>query len=99
MSIVGGIDNAANLVIELCEASEPDIDVLTALSTYYPVTASRRLGFLMENFAEISGLTTLKMACKKRNASISLLDPLAEPSGHIDEGWNLRVNREVAPDV
>ena len=99
IGIVGGINNAANLVIELCEASEPDIDVLTALSTHYPVTASRRLGFLIENFTETSGLTTLKMACDKRNASTSLLDPLAESSGYIDEGWNIRINREVAPDV
>ena len=89
----------ANLVIELCEASEPNIEILAKLSMHYPVTASRRLGFLMENFAEIYGLTTFKMACKKRNASTSLLDPLAEPSGYIDEGWNIRVNREVAPDV
>jgi len=99
IGIVGGIDNAANLVIELCEASEPDIEALVALSIYYPVTASRRLGFLMENFTEISGLTLLKTACENRNASSSLLDPQAEPGGAIDAEWNIKINREVSPDV
>ena len=99
IGIVGGIDNAANLVIELCEASEPDIEALVALSMYYPVTASRRLGFLMENFTEISRLTILKTACEKRNASLSLLDPQAEPCGAIDAEWNIKINREVSPDL
>ena len=99
IGIVGGIDNAANLVIELCEASEPDIEALVALSIHYPVTASRRLGFLMENFTGISGLTKLKTACEKRNASLSLLDPQAEPGGAIDAEWNIKINRKVSPDV
>jgi hypothetical protein len=28
IGIVGGIDNAANLIIELCETNQPDINVL-----------------------------------------------------------------------
>jgi len=99
IAIVGGIDNAANLVIELCEVSEPDIEVLVALSVYYPATASRRLGFLMEKFTEISGLAIFKTACEKRNASLSLLDPQAEPGGAIDAEWNIKINRKVSPDV
>jgi predicted transcriptional regulator of viral defense system len=96
---VGGIDNAANLVIELCEASAPDMDAIVTLSLYYPVTAARRLGFLLENFTEISGLHKLKDACAKRNITSSLLDPHAEPIGVVDAGWNIKINREVSPDV
>ena len=56
IAIVGGIDNTANLIIELCDTTEPDIEALVALSEYYPVAAARRLGYLMETFTEVSGL-------------------------------------------
>jgi hypothetical protein len=99
VGIGGGIDNAANLVIELSEASELDIDAIVALSVFYPVTAARRLGFLLENYTEVYGLNKLKDACLKRNVASSLLDPQAEPIGSVDAGGNIKINREVSPDV
>jgi len=99
VGIIGGIDNAANLIIELCESAEPDMITLVALSAYYPVAAVRRLGFLIENFTEMSELDGLKNACVKRNAAPSSLDPQAGPNGTVDKGWNIKVNREVSPDV
>jgi predicted transcriptional regulator of viral defense system len=99
IGIAGGIDNAANLIIELCEAAAPDIDELVALSIHYPAVALRRLGFLMERYTEISTLDKLKTTCAERNAAVSLLDPQAENSGIVNAQWKIKINREVSPDV
>jgi len=96
---VGGIDHAANLIIELCETAEPDMDVLVALSELYPVTAGRRLGFLMANYTESRGLDKLELACAKRDMALSLLSPQAGYNGAVDARWNIRINQEVSPDV
>jgi predicted transcriptional regulator of viral defense system len=97
--IVGGIDNAANLIIELCDASAPDMGILVELSMHYPVTAARRLGFLIESYTNISELEKLKAVCTKRNTAPSLLDPQSKPNGAMNAEWNIKVNREVTPDV
>ena len=97
--IAGGVDNAANIVIELCEEKCPDMASLAALSWQYPATASRRLGHLMQNYTEVKGLDTLKAACARRNTALSLLDPQAGFNGPVDQDWYIRINREVSPDV
>jgi len=99
IAIVGGIDNTANIIIELCDTTEPDIEALVALSEYYPVAAARRLGYLMETFTEVSGLEKLFGAIAKRRAALSLLDPQAGHRGLINMVWKIRINREVSPDV
>ena len=96
---VGGIDNVANLIIELCEASEPDIDVINTLSKHYPVSAVRRLGFLMERFTDVQGLEQLKSNSDMRNTTASLLDPQSVNIGIVDKRWSLKINREVSPDL
>jgi hypothetical protein len=50
--LVGGIDNAANLIIELCEIPI-DFSALVAFAELYPTSAIRRLGFLLEHFTDI----------------------------------------------
>jgi predicted transcriptional regulator of viral defense system len=99
--IVGGIDNSINLIIELCEAADVDIEAIIELAVLYPVTAVRRLGYLLEQFTNTSGLDIDRLAkyCKKRKAATSTLDPQAQPSGRISTRWNIKVNREVSPDV
>jgi predicted transcriptional regulator of viral defense system len=97
--LVGGIDNAANLIIELCENIKPDIDALVTLSKLYPITAVRRLGFLMDSYADVSGLGKLKDMCFKRAKVLSLLDPQSGNSGTANTEWSIRVNREVSPDI
>jgi len=98
IEIVGGIDNAANLIIELCE-TEPDMDALDTLSVHYPVTAVRRLGFLLESFTSVTGLEKLKGSSLKRETALSVLDPQAGSSGTICKDWNIKINREVSPDI
>ena len=95
---VGGIDNAANLIIKLCEALEPDLCAINALSKHYPVSAVRRLGYLMERFTDVPGLEQLKSSSEIRNTTTSLLDPQSANIGTVDKRWSLKINREVSPD-
>ncbi|MCL2046446.1 MAG: type IV toxin-antitoxin system AbiEi family antitoxin [Oscillospiraceae bacterium] len=99
VGIIGGLDNAANLIMELCDTSYTDMNSLVALTEYYPVTAARRLGFLLEYFTEVTDLDYLKAVCEKQNTSPSILDPQGLPIGILDASWCIKVNREVLPDV
>ena len=96
---VGGIDNAANLIIELCETSTPDINAICTLSEHYPASTIRRLGFIMERFTDISELELLKAISNRRNSGVSLLDPQSDYTGSVDKTWRLKINREVNPDI
>jgi len=97
--IVGGIDNAANLIIELNEIEKADIATVLEIADQYPVTAVRRLGFLMETFSSMSGLDNLVKYCERRKAATSILDPQAQSIGILNTKWNIKINREVSPDV
>jgi len=99
IGFVGGIDNAANLIIELCDTSAPDINAICALSEHYPASAVRRLGFITERFTDISELELLKAISNRRNSGISLLDPQSDNTGSVDKTWRLKINREASPDV
>jgi len=99
IKMVGGIDNAANLVIELCETSAPDTHTLAVLSEQYPLSAIRRLGYLLENFTDVPDLECLKLICAEQKTSVSLLDPQSPNTGVIDRSWHLKINREVNPDI
>ena len=99
IGIVGGIDNAANLIIELCETAAPDFALLAALSAHYPSSAIRRLGFLLEQFTDIPAPERLKLISDNRETSISLLDPQSPSVGRVNTRWQLKINQEVFPDV
>ena len=99
ITIVGGIDHAANLIVELCESATPDMSALSALSIHYPSSVVRRLGYLLERYAGISALEQLKAISDGRETTVSLLDPQFINAGAIDPYWRLKINREVQPDV
>jgi predicted transcriptional regulator of viral defense system len=96
---VGGIDNAANIIIELTETTIPSIDIMCSLSEYYPISAVRRLGFLMERFTDVPALDRLKKISDNREASVSIFDPQSTSNGSINKYWQLKINNEVHPDV
>jgi predicted transcriptional regulator of viral defense system len=96
---VGGIDNAANLIIEMCETGHPDLGMIASLSSHYPASAIRRLGYMLEQFTAIAELDCLKAISSQRNKTAALLDPLSASNGHVDKNWMLKINREVEPDV
>jgi len=99
LKIVGGIDNAANLIIGICETTTPNIKELSSLSMCFPVAAARRLGFILEHFTDITELEELREACLTRKSSISLLDSQASFCGKFYTPWNIKINREVSPDI
>jgi predicted transcriptional regulator of viral defense system len=99
IAIAGGVDNAANIIIKLCEETEPDIGKIIDLSARYPVTALRRLGYILDEYLDISGLDALRDACSKHNEAPSILDPQAGSEGVINKTWNIKINREVSPDI
>jgi len=68
VSIAGGLDNVANLVIELCEAKLPSILLITDLIQYYPASALRRLGWLLENFTDTKSVDLLKKEASNRES-------------------------------
>ena len=98
LGLVGGIDHAVNLVTELCEAPL-DPTALAALAAHYPISAVRRLGFILEHFTDSGDAGRLKQISDSRKASVSLLDPQSANTGAIDANWCLKINREVNPDV
>ncbi|MDR1794711.1 MAG: type IV toxin-antitoxin system AbiEi family antitoxin [Erysipelotrichaceae bacterium] len=97
--MVAGIDNAANLVVELCDDEDISMNEINRISDFYPAAALRRLGWLMENFTAIRGLEELKAKAASESTSITLLDPLSSYGGSIDQSWCLQINRKVEPDV
>ena len=99
VSIAGGLDNTANLAIELCDAEKPQVSSIAYLSRFYPASASRRLGWLLENFTDIKDVDLLKKEISTRDAAASVLDPLSDKIGIIDYSWNLKINRVLDPDV
>jgi len=98
IGIVGGIDNAVNLIIELSEDANLNMEALTRLSAMYPVTASRRLGYLLECYTDVDA-EELHTDCRKREAATSLLDPQGGRITAINKRWKLGINREVSPDL
>jgi predicted transcriptional regulator of viral defense system len=102
LSIVGGLDNAANLVIEMCESNDIDFGLLIQAAENYPITAASRLGWLMDNFAEDEDTDALAEYVAHKTSVYAWLDssaPTALTKYHNDKKWHLIINREVEPDV
>jgi predicted transcriptional regulator of viral defense system len=98
-AIVGGLDNAANIVIELCETDTAFLPELLGIASLYPASANRRLGWIMENFTELNGLEDLRRIATTRVGSPSKIDPTRSLVGDFDTRWNIYINRKVEPDV
>jgi len=97
---VGGIDNAATVVLELAEHDRFDIDELARLAARLPAAAGRRTGFLLERlgWSGDHDLDALREAVRHAVASPSLLDPTRPDRGRLDTGWMVRVNADVADE-
>lgn len=92
--LAGGIDNVATVIIELGE-DELDGGALVRLSEHFPVSAGRRVGWILDEFTERDDLTSLRDAVGRRAVSTSMLDPSGPTVGGIDDRWGVRVNRDV----
>jgi predicted transcriptional regulator of viral defense system len=98
-SVVGGLDNVANIIIELCETDEVFMPELLDAANCYPASALRRLGWILENHTDHDELENLRETALARASGPSKLDPAGAFSGSLDEGWNIYINRRIEPDV
>jgi predicted transcriptional regulator of viral defense system len=95
IEIAGGIGNAATVIAGLAEESPLSIDRIASLSGYYPPAAIRRLGWLLERYADVGGLDDLASAASRLVPTPSLLDSFSPLRGSLDRRWMIRLNTEV----
>ena len=99
LSIAAGLDNAANIIIELSETEEPFVEEAAACSALFPISALRRLGWILENFTETPELDILAKLSKESTVKVSKLTSYKAYSDHIDNRWSIDINERVEPDV
>jgi predicted transcriptional regulator of viral defense system len=95
IQLVGGIDNAATVLVELADHEQLDLARLAGLAGRFPAASVRRVGWVLEHLADSADLEDLHRAATSRSESASILDPLGPVSGPIDRRWRLRINRDV----
>lgn len=94
ISVVGGIDNAVTVIIELAEY-QLDMEALAHLADGFPAASGRRIGWALEQFTERSDIAPFHLSVCRRTVAPSLLDPTGPTTGTIDRRWAVRVNRDV----
>lgn len=97
LDVVGGIDNAATVVIELAEDGV-DESALTNLTSGFPAAAGRRIGWFLEERAGHDPLDVLNAAVAGRVIEPTWLDPSGPRAGALASRWQVWVNREVAEE-
>jgi predicted transcriptional regulator of viral defense system len=98
LGLSGGLDNAAGVVVGLNDAAGLDLREVAALAPWFPASGVRRLGWILEQFADAKGLGELRAAARAFDPTPSLLDPTGERRGKRDQGWNLVLNTEIEPE-
>ena len=96
---VSGLDNAANIVIELSETEEAFIGDVATCSALFPISALRRLGWILENFTDIRDLDVLAGISQESNVKLSKLSTYKPYSDRINKRWSLDINERIEPDV
>lgn len=95
LTVGGGLDNVATVIVELAEDARLEVDQMVALVPHFPSTVGRRVGWILDHFAEVDGLEKLHQAVVAATPTPSLLDSLGPSRGRLDERWHVRVNAEV----
>lgn len=101
-SLSGGIDNAATVIVELSETDDFAVAGIVAAHLVFRSSAVRRLGWILERFADparLFGLDKLRAVALAGPRTAARLDPTRDLLGPVDQGWLVRVNREVEPDL
>lgn len=99
LQLVGGIDNAANLIVELSDTSDKFVRDIADIAEGFSVAALRRLGWILENHTDITGLNVLATKTRHRSTQASVLNPTGTRGGCMDETWGLIINKELELDV
>ena len=99
LNIVSGLDNAANIIIELSETEDPFISEIISCSNLFPISALRRLGWILENFTDTRDLDQLAAISLESDIKLSKLSVHRAYSNSIDKTWSLDINERIEPDV
>ena len=94
-----GLDNAANIIIELSETEENFIGDVAACSGLFPISALRRIGWILECFTDMPDLDQLVDISQKSNVKQSKLSTYRPYSDRINKKWSLDINERIEPDV
>jgi predicted transcriptional regulator of viral defense system len=95
----GGADNAATVILELAEVDRFDVLDVAGLAPRFPAAAGRRVGWMLERFAQRDDLDPLRLVVNGLAATPSRLDPAGAASGELDARWLLYLNRALDPDT
>ena len=96
---VSGLDNAANIIIELSETEEAFVGEIADCSALFHISALRRLGWILENFTNTHGLDQLVNISRASGVKQSKLSTYKPYSDRIDKKWSLDINERIEPDV
>jgi len=91
----GGMDNVATVIASLAEACKLSVQTIVKIGEFYSPAAVRRLGWLLENYANLPDLCTLQAYAHGCSKAASVLDPLNKPGGTLDKKWMVRINSKV----
>lgn len=95
LTVSGGLDNAATVIVDLVEETGLDDDVLTKLASSYPDAAIRRLGWIAETHTE-QRFDHLAAEVAAGSEHPARLQPSLPLTGALNERWRLRLNTTVA---
>jgi len=94
----GGLHNVATVLAELAE--KLDAKRLAELGPLSPIPWAQRLGYLLERVGQMSRSQPLAAFVAQRATETVSLIPGDEPrESPRDEGWKLRINADVEPDL
>ena len=98
IDVCGGLDNVANIVIEIAEENPGFVAALVSDAHLFPDAAMRRIGWLLDVFGE-GAPNDVERYCASLDSSTSFLSPGGQRLGKLDSKWNLIINQEVEPDI
>ncbi|ANS80269.1 hypothetical protein SGUI_2873 [Serinicoccus hydrothermalis] len=98
VTLSGGIDNAATVILELDEVCDLDRFELVRLAATVPAAAVRRMGFTLDRLGGRGGMDDLRALALAGPPTPARLDPSAAATGPVDPRWMVRLNREVEVD-
>lgn len=98
MDICGGLDNVANIVIELAEENPGFASGLAKDMHLFPDAAARRVGWMLDAFGD-GAPTEVEQYCASLRSSLSFLSPNSERSGRLESKWDLIINQKVNSDI
>jgi predicted transcriptional regulator of viral defense system len=94
ITLAGGLDNATTVIADLAEEKGLDDQTLASLAPRFADAAARRVGWMVERFAE-HRLDALAEHVAQSSSAPSRLHPSLPLTGTVDARWGLRLNATV----